>query len=253
MIAEPKAMTEESDLLGKVEPIVNTIMGVKKEDVQQRSAAAETAVDWTAIGVYVGGTLAQMGLMLLALWGLQSLTQGLSGAVNVGVAIAFIAQGSGRSRLCSPLNNARTRTTYSTVNRPGWAPPPLAFPIIWLSIGVLRVISSYLVWLALGQIYLTLPLAIFMMHLALGDTWNTVFTVEGRLGAAVPVVLVGPLASAIVVTLSYWNVVPLAGQLLFPMVIWLGVASALVFSIWQLNGAEPLYPLVLDKEIETVA
>ncbi|MEL6128996.1 MAG: tryptophan-rich sensory protein [Cyanobacteria bacterium J06633_23] len=246
-------MTEESDLLGKVEPIVNTIMGVKTEDVQQRRAAAETSVDWAAIGIYTGGTLAQMGLMILALWGVQSLTQGFSGVVNVGVAIAFFALVSVRSRLFSPLNNARTRTTYSTVNRPGWAPPPLAFPIIWLSIGVLRVISSYLVWQASGQTYLTLPLAIFMMHLALGDTWNTVFTVEGRLGAAVPVVLVGPLASAIVVTGSYWKVVPLAGQLLLPMVIWLGVASALVISIWQLNGAEPLYPLILDKETETVA
>ncbi|MEL6331613.1 MAG: tryptophan-rich sensory protein, partial [Cyanobacteria bacterium J06626_26] len=243
----------ESDLLGKVEPIVNTIMGVKTEDVQQRRAAAETSVDWAAIGIYTGGTLAQMGLMILALWGVQSLTQGFSGVVNVGVAIAFFALVSVRSRLFSPLNNARTRTTYSTVNRPGWAPPPLAFPIIWLSIGVLRVISSYLVWQASGQTYLTLPLAIFMMHLALGDTWNTVFTVEGRLGAAVPVVLVGPLASAIVVTGSYWKVVPLAGQLLLPMVIWLGVASALVISIWQLNGAEPLYPLILDKETETVA
>lgn len=246
-------MTEESDLLGKVEPIVNTIMGVKTEDVQQRRAAAETSVDWAAIGIYTGGTLAQMGLMILALWGVQSLTQGFSGVVNVGVAIAFFALVSVRSRLFSPLNNARTRTTYSTVNRPGWAPPPLAFPIIWLSIGVLRVISSYLVWQASGQTYLTLPLAIFMMHLALGDTWNTVFTVEGRLGAAVPVVLVGPLASAIVVTGSYWKVVPLAGQLLLPMVIWLSVASALVISIWQLNGAEPLYPLILDKETETVA
>lgn len=240
-------MTEESDLLGKVEPIVNTIMGVKTEDVQQRSAAAEMAVDWAAIGTYIGGTLAQMGLLILVLWGLQSLTQGLSGTVNAGVAIAFFALVSVRSRLFSPLNNARTRTTYSTVNRPGWAPPPLAFPIIWLSIGVLRVISSYLVWQALGQTYLTVPLAIFMVHLALGDTWNTIFTVEGRLGAAVPVVLVGPLASAIVVTSSYWSIVPLAGQLLLPMVMWLGVASALVLSIWQLNGAEPWYPLKLDE------
>ena len=84
------------------------------------------------------------------------------------------------------------------------------------------------------------------MHLALGDTWNTIFTVEGRLGAAVPVVVAGPLASSIVVAISYWAIVPLAGQLLLPMVIWLGVASALVIAIWRLNGAEPWYPLQLD-------
>lgn len=239
-------MTEKSNLLGKVEPIVNGIMGVQTEDTAQRSAKAERAVDWAAIGTYMAGTLAQMGLMMVALWGIQQFTVGWSGPVGQGIAIAFFTLVAIRSRLFSPLNNARTRTTYSSVTRPGWAPPPLAFPIIWMSIGVLRVIASYLVWQALGQSYVSWPLAIFMAHLALGDTWNTIFTVEGRLGAAVPVVLAGPLASSVVVAAVYWQVVPLAGQLLLPMVLWLGVASALVISIWRLNGAEPWYPLQLD-------
>ena len=226
--------------------MVNGIMGVQTDDVQQRSIGSDRAVDWGAFTTYILGTLAQVGLMVVALWGLQQWTWGWSGPISQGIAIVFFTLVSIRSRLFSPLNNARTRTTYSKVTRPGWAPPPLAFPIIWMSIGVLRVIASYLVWQALGQDYLTWPLAIFMMHLSLGDTWNTIFTVEGRLGSAVPVVIVGPLASSIVLVGSYWHIVPLAGQLLLPMVIWLGVASVLVISIWQLNGAEPWYPLQLD-------
>ena len=240
-------MTEKSNLLGKVEPIVNSIMGVQTDDTEQRRVRAEQGADWAAIGTYIAGTLAQMGLMIVALWGLRQFTLGWSGPMGVGIAIAFFTLVAIRSRLFSPLNNVRTRTTYSSVIRPGWAPPPLAFPIIWMSIGVLRVISSYLVWQAVDQNYLAWPLVIFMMHLSLGDTWNTIFTVEGRLGAAVPVVLMGPLASAIVVAAVYWQVVPLAGQLLLPMVIWLGVASALVISIWRLNGAEPWYPLLLEE------
>lgn len=239
-------MTEKSNLFGKVEPVVNSIMGVRTDDAKQRGARPGQGVDWAAIGTYVAGTLAQMGLMIVALWGLQQFALGWSGPVGVGIAIAFFILVAIRSRLFSPLNNARTRTTYSSVTRPGWAPPPLAFPIVWMSIGVLRVISSYLVWQALDQNYLAWPLVIFMMHLSLGDTWNTIFTVEGRLGAAVPVVLIGPLASAMVVAALYWQVVPLAGQLLLPMVLWLGIASALVVSIWQLNGAEPWYPLLLE-------
>ncbi len=239
-------MTEKPNLLGNVQTVVNGIMGVQTQDAQQKKTSTHRAVDWAAMATYGAGTLAQMGLMIAALWGLQQLTGAWSGPIRQGMAIAFFTLVSIRSRLFSPLNNARTRTTYSKVTRPGWAPPPLAFPIIWLSIGVLRVISSYLVWQTLGQTYLTWPLAIFMMHLALGDTWNTIFTVEGRLGAAVPVVLLGPLASSIVVVTIYWHIVPLAGQLLLPMVIWLGVASTLVVSIWQLNGAEPWYPLQLD-------
>ena len=246
-VYKTKAMAEKFNLFSGIESMVNTIMGVRAEDAKQRSAVAEGQVDWASVVTYLAGTLAQMGLMVLSLWGLQLLSQQLPEMANIGCAIAFFTLVAIRSRLFSPLNNARTRTTYNTVQRPGWAPPPLAFPFIWMSIGVLRVISSYLVWQQLGQTYLTWPLAIFMMHLALGDTWNTVFTVEGRLGLAVPVVLVGPLTSAALVTAVYWQVVPLAGQLLLPMVIWLGVASALVISIWQLNGREPWYPLVLDE------
>lgn len=238
-------MAEKSNPLRKVEPIVNSIMGVRTEDAKQRPVAG-TSVDWSAVSMYVVGTMAQIGVMIGTLWGLQTLTQGLGNGLRMGIAIAFFILVAIRSRLFSPLNNARTRTTYSNVKRPGWAPPPLAFPIIWMSIGVLRVISSYLVWQALGQSYLSLPLILFMVHLALGDTWNTVFTVEGRLGTAVPVVLAGPLMSSIVVAIGYGKIVPLAGQLLLPMVIWLGVASALVISIWRLNGSEPWYPMQLD-------
>ena len=242
-----EAMAEKSNLFSRVESMVNTIMGVRTEDAKQRTAWIDNTVDWSAVVTYAGGTLAQMGLMILSLWGLQILAQYLPEMARLGCAIAFFTLVAIRSRLFSPLNNARTRTTYNTVQRPGWAPPPLAFPFIWMSIGVLRVVASYLIWQQLGQTYLTWPLAIFMIHLALGDTWNTIFTVEGRLGLAVPVVLVGPLASAAVVTVIYWQVMPLAGQLLLPMVIWLGVASALVISIWQLNGKEPWYPLVLSE------
>ncbi|MEM8613482.1 MAG: tryptophan-rich sensory protein [Cyanobacteria bacterium P01_H01_bin.105] len=240
-------MAEKLNLLGKVEAIVNSVMGVRTEAAHQLPAAAAQRADWSAIGVYVSGTLAQIGLMTGILWGLQQLTQNWSGVPKISVAILFFVLIAIRSRLFSPLNNARTRTTYSNVERPGWAPPPLAFPIIWMSIGILRVIASYLVWQALGQTYLSWPLVIFVIHLALGDTWNTVFTVEGRLGFAVPVVIIGPLASSSVVVVSYWQMVPLAGQLLLPMVVWLGVASALVISIWQLNGREPWYPMQLDE------
>ena len=243
----PKAMAEKSTLFNKVESMVNTIMGVRTEDAKQLSAASDSQPDWRAMAIYIVGTLAQIGLMLLSLWGLQQLTQGWQEMPRIGIAIAFFIVVAIRSRLFSPLNNARARTTYSQVERPSWAPPPIAFPIIWMSIGVLRVITAYMVWQALGQTYWTWPLMMLMIHLALGDTWNTIFTVEGRLGLAVPVVILGPLASAIAVVVSYWQVVPLAGQLLVPMVIWLSVASALVISIWQLNGCEPWYPMELDK------
>ena len=112
-----------------------------------------------------------------------------------------------------------------------------------MTIAVLRVIASVLVWQEVNQQFLVVPLVAFVVHLALGDTWNTIFTVERRLGAAVTVVILGPWLSALIVTLLYWQINPLAGIILAPSCVWLTVAVVLVLSIWQLNGKEPLYPL----------
>lgn len=239
-------MAQKPKFLEVLEAIVNTIMGVQTDDNEAGLRVSHTeaaAVDWRAIGLYLGGTLLQILVMILALWGLQKATLTIPAQWAMCPALGFFTLVSVRSRLFSPLDNSRNRKTYNAVEQPNWAPPPLAFPLAWMTIGVLRVISSYWVWQAVGQNYLALPLVLFMIHLALGDTWNTIFTVESRLGAAVPVVLMGPLASSLVVTAAYWQAVPRAGYLLAPMCVWLIVASALVFEIWRLNGQEPWYPL----------
>ena len=241
-------MAQKSQVLEVLEAIVNTIMGVKTDDNAARLQASspDAAVDWRAVGLYVGGTLLQILVMILGLWGLQKVTLAIPAQWAMYPALGFFTLVSVRSRLFSPLDNTRSRATYNTFVRPNWAPPPLAFPFVWMTISVLRVISSYWIWQAVGQNYLALPLILFVIHLALGDTWNTIFTVEGRLGAAVPVVLAGPLASSLMVTAAYWQAIPLAGYLLVPMCIWLMVASALVFEIWRLNGQEPWYPMKLQ-------
>ena len=229
----------------RLESVVNTVMGVKKDEDSVRSSnpIASTEPDWSSIGKYIGGTVVQITVMIGALWGLQNLAGIVPENLSLYVAIAFFALVSIRSRLFSPLDNTRSSRTYDSIQRPGWAPPPIAFPIVWMSIAVLRVISSCWVWQATGENFLSLPLILFMIHLALGDTWNTIFTVQSRLGAALPVVLLGPLTSAIVVTSVYGLTITKAGYLLVPMCIWLTIASLLVFDIWRLNGKEPLYPV----------
>ena len=97
----------------------------------------------------------------------------------------------------------------------------------------------------MNQQFLVLPFIVFAVHLALGDTWNTIFTVQRRLGAAVPVVIFGPWLSALIVTILYWQINPIAGMILAPSCVWLTLAVVLVFRIWQLNGREPLYPVKL--------
>lgn len=245
----------QSKSTNRLENVVNSVMGVKTPSPSNDSNINTQAFDGKAFFIYLGGTVLQISLMVLALSGMewvvsQLLVENSLSWLPTAIASVFFAVLTLRSRLFSPLDNTRSSGRYQQVIRPNWAPPPLAFPIIWMTIGVLRVISSVLVWQAVGQNFLALPLIAFVIHLALGDTWNTIFTVEGRLGAAVPVVIIGPWLSAIVVTFIYWQTTVLAGLLLAPSVIWITVACALVYSIWQLNGCEPLYPMKQESRGE---
>lgn len=91
-----------------------------------------------------------------------------------------------------------------------------------------------------------LPLALMMVHLAIGDTWNTINNVERRMGTAVAGVALVWL-SVIAVDSAYFNTTTTAGLLLAPSVVWLSVASFLVYTINQLNGPEPLFPVKKDS------
>lgn len=239
---------------GIVEQFVNTVMGVKTGKQQQSlqtSIATIQELDIKAVLVYKLGTVLQIGVMIFVLLGMEKLVMlidnnsSIPSWVSTLVTGLFFALLSIRSRIFSVLDNTRSSQTYDQIIRPRWAPPPLAFPIVWMIIAVLRVISSILVWQQMNHQFLVLPLILFVVHLALGDTWNTIFTVERRLGAAVPVVILGPWLSSIVVTAIYWQTNSYAGMILSFSCVWLTVAAVLVLRIWQLNGSEPLYPLKL--------
>ncbi|MDZ8140368.1 MAG: TspO/MBR family protein [Nostoc sp. DedQUE04] len=240
---------------GIVEQFVNTVMGVKPGNKPQSlntSIATTQELDIKAVLVYTLGTILQILVMIIVLLGMEKLVMFIDNSsfpswFSTLLAGLFFALLSIRSRIFSLLDNTRSRQTYDQVIRPRWSPPPLAFPIVWMIIAVLRVISSVLIWQQMNHQFLVLPLILFVVHLALGDTWNTIFTVERRLGAAVPVVILGPWLSAVVVTTIYWQTNSIAGVTLSFSCVWLTVAAVLVFRIWQLNGSEPLYPLKLTS------
>ena len=250
-------MNQTNNNIGILEKFVNIVMGVKpgnqKPSGNTSTSATTKELDVKAVIVYTVGTVLQIGTMIIALLGIEKLVNVLHSNssfpswFSTVVTVLFFGLLSIRSRIFSLLDNTRSRTTYDQVIRPRWSPPPLAFPIVWMIIAILRVISSVLIWQKMNHQFWVLPFILFVVHLAVGDTWNTIFTVERRLGAAVPVVILGPWLSAIIVTVNYWQAVPLAGMILSFSCVWLTVAAVLVFRIWQLNGSEPLYPLKLPS------
>ncbi|KAK3242224.1 hypothetical protein CYMTET_45053 [Cymbomonas tetramitiformis] len=162
----------------------------------QSPGSTEGEPDFEAVTRYFGATAFQLAAMSGALWSLDqatsmlAATQGVPAWAPKAVVVAFFAVMSLKSRVFSPLNNSRPTTSsekaaISERKRPSWMPPPLTFPIVWTTIAVLRTVSSVMIWELSGRTLLVAPILAMMLHLAIGDTWNTINNVEQRLGTAV--------------------------------------------------------------------
>ena len=128
----------------------------------------------------------------------------------------------------------QARSFYSQLAQPAWAPPPFLFGPVWTVLYAMMAIAAWLVWRSGGLQTNRIALSLFMAQLALNALWSWLFFAwqQGAL-AFVDIVLLWVL---IVVTLvSFWRVRPLAGALLIPYLLWVSFASALNYSLWQLN------------------
>ena len=209
-------------------------------------------LDFGAIGKYATAIGLQMALFYSIFRGVDYLVH-LSGvkvpfALNV-VTFWFVAL---KSRVLNPMNNSRPKTdnletNANKRNMPSWTPPGVVFPIMWLLIiGPLRAFTTAMVYSATGT-YANLPILSLMLHLSIGDVWNSINNVERRYGASVVGVLLVWLSKAHA-AYRYGQVVPLAGKLLCIPLVWLTIASSLIIRTWQLNPDPatgrpyPLYP-----------
>ena len=161
-----------------------------------------------------------------------------------------------KSRVFSPLNNKRPELDkamkgektrgFNDRQMPSWTPPGVTFPIMWvLIVAPLRAYSTTLV---LGQHghFLDPTILALMLHLSIGDTWNTVNNAERRLGAAVPGIFCVWL-SVLNAAKQYSEVDQTAGLCLGLTAVWITVAGLLITDTWRINntdGDEPLYPYV---------
>ena len=148
---------------------------------------------------------------------------------------AFLAL---RSRTFSILDASRPKIATEIKlkeqkKRPEWTPPAKVFPVVWISIAVLRSLSSILVYEQVGKLF-CFPIMCLVLHLSIGDWWNFVTNKEKMLGVSAVGVLV-VLSSAWFAIYQYYLVLPTAGFVLMPLGVWLCIATALVWSIWDIN------------------
>ena len=93
-------------------------------------------------------------------------------------------------------------------------------------------VAAWLVWRMVGLA--SLSMRVFLVQLLLNISWSAVFFKFRSPGPAFAEIVL--LWLAILATfIEFWRVIPAAGWLLFPYLIWVAFAAALNFSIWQLN------------------
>ena len=81
-------------------------------------------------------------------------------------------------------------------------------------------------------------MAIYVIALLLNSAWSAIFFGLKRMGLAM--IEVGLLWIAIVLQgIIFFQIVPLAGMLVIPYVIWVSIAAFLNFTVWRLNPEAP--------------
>ena len=127
-------------------------------------------------------------------------------------------------------------TWYETLNKPAFNPPNWIFAPVWTLLYILMGIAAGIVW-SKGFYHKWVKTALyhFIFQLLFNGLWSIVFFGFRSPGFALIVILV--LLVLIVLTYKWFKIVNnTAAYLLLPYLLWVGFATILNFSIWQLNS-----------------
>ncbi|MDR8394020.1 tryptophan-rich sensory protein [Aliifodinibius sp. S!AR15-10] len=123
---------------------------------------------------------------------------------------------------------------YEMLNKPAWTPPNWVFPVVWPILYLCMGVAAWLVWKKAGFDQARDALTLFLVQLALNGLWSWVFFGWHQIGTALAnimllwiIILFTTLAFRIQSKGAFW--------LMVPYLVWVGYATALNFSIWNLN------------------
>lgn len=124
---------------------------------------------------------------------------------------------------------------YDGLKKPTWTPPKWLFPVAWTTL--------YLAISAAGARAAPLDasgyaMGLFAVQIAVNTLWTPVFFGLRNMKAGMIIILWLWLAVAATM-LAFFRVDLIAGLLFVPYLLWVTIASALNYSVWQLNKDEP--------------
>jgi len=235
-------------------PQVHQVGGLRSSSTDGE-VLEDGGLDVDAIVKYGVALTTELGLFYGIFTGLDKLVAATNVKIPAAVNFIFFFGCALKSRILNPLLNKRPQPKNLEVEdiapkrvMPSWTPPGVVFPIMWLLIiGPIRAASSVMVYQTVGS-YANQAILSLMLHLSIGDVWNTINNTERRYGVAVTGV-VAVLCSKAFAAYQYYQVNQTAGKLLGATCIWLTVATALIAATWRLNPnpstgkPEALYPV----------
>jgi translocator protein len=143
-------------------------------------------------------------------------------------ALTFIAAALGSAA------SIQAKSFYAELVLPAWAPPGSVFGPVWTTLYVMMAVASWLVWRADGFLAARPALFLYVVQLVLNALWSWLFF-AWKLGALAFVDILLLLILIGVTLVAFFRIRPVAGVLLVPYLCWVGFASVLNFTVWQLN------------------
>ena len=135
------------------------------------------------------------------------------------------------------LTSARAARFYGQLVQPRWAPPAWLFGPMWTVLYLLMVVAVWLVWRDQGFDGARLALGLYLVQLVANALWSWLFFVLHRgAWATAEIALLWLLILSTI--LAFWPLHRLAALMLVPYLAWVGVASALTWTLWRSNRAE---------------
>ncbi|WP_378178975.1 TspO/MBR family protein [Aquimarina sp. SS2-1] len=126
-------------------------------------------------------------------------------------------------------------TWYVTLKKPSFTPPNWLFAPVWTTLYIMMGIAAGIVW-SKGFYHKWVKTALyhFGFQLLLNAAWSIFFF--GMRNPLIALVDILALFILLLFTIKWFKVVnSTAAYLLIPYLIWVAFATALNFSIWQLN------------------
>jgi len=124
---------------------------------------------------------------------------------------------------------------YAALKKPAFNPPNWIFAPMWLTLYVLMGVAAFLVWQrGWDAAEVRRALSLFAAQLLLNLLWSVLFFgLHSPLAALADIALLLALIASTLVL--FWRLVPAAGMLFIPYLLWVGFAALLNAAIYWLN------------------